>query len=354
MKAIHGGDIYRNSVELDFSVNVNPLGMPGEVGEALHRAVERCGEYPDPEAEELRKAVSALLSVPGEYLLFGNGASELFGAAVHALKPRKTLIPVPSFYGYEYAAGMGEGEILYYPLGEEALFLPGRELFGALAEGVELLFLANPNNPTGGLISRGYLEELLALCQEKGIYVVLDECFIDFCGQEYSMLPELERFDNLLLVRAFTKTFSIPGVRLGYLLCSNGELLKRIARQLPEWNLSSFAQAAGIACGGQRAFLEKIPSYVREERQFLEQGLKRMGLKVFPGQAVFLLVYSQLPLYRALLERGILIRDCRNFRGLSGGYFRIAIKSRPENERLLEAVGELAGKSEKGEDYGRD
>lgn len=341
MQGIHGGDIYRNFVSLDFSVNVNPLGMPDEVEEALHRAVELCGRYPDTEAEELRAAVSGMLSVPGDYLLFGNGASELFAAVVNAIRPRKTLIPIPSFYGYEHGAGMTGGEILYYPLKEKKLFLPGEELFEALTEDVELLFLANPNNPTGGLMSREYLQKLLTICKGRNIYVVLDECFIDFCGQECSMLPEVGRYDNLLLVRAFTKTYAIPGVRLGYLLCSGRELLKKVKRQLPEWNLSVFAQAAGQACAKQKGYLEKTVAYVREERRFLAEGLKKLGLRVFPGEAVFLLVCSELPLYRGLLEQGILIRDCENFRGLSRGYYRIAVKSRKENEKLLKAIGEL-------------
>lgn len=341
MQGIHGGDTYRNAVSLDFSVNVNPLGMPDEVEEALHKAVELCGRYPDTEAEKLTAAVSDRLSVPKDYLLFGNGASELFAAVVHALRPRKTLIPVPSFYGYEYAAGMTEGELLYYPLQEKELFLPGERLFQALTEEVELLFLANPNNPTGGLISREYLQKLLTICKTRDIYMVLDECFIDFCGQEYSMLPELGRYDKLLLVRAFTKTYAVPGVRLGYLLCSSRELLEKVRRQLPEWNLSVFAQAAGRVCAGEREYLEKTVAYVREERQFLTEGLKRLGLRVFPGEAVFLLVYSELSLYRGLLEQGILIRDCENFRGLSRGYYRIAVKSRKDNERLLKAIGEL-------------
>lgn len=341
MKEIHGGDIYRNSVKIDFSVNVNPLGAPEQVTDALRKAVERCGEYPDTEAEKLTAAVSAMLSVPEDYLLFGNGASELFTAVVHALKPRRTLIPVPSFYGYEHAAGMEEGEILYYPLKEKALFLPEEDFLQELTENVELLFLANPNNPTGRLMSGEYLRKLLCICRARHIRVVLDECFIEFCGEAYSMLPELAQYDNLLLVRAFTKIFSVPGVRLGYLLCSNRGLLERIKRQLPEWNLSVFAQAAGCACGEQSGFIERTVSYVRGERQFLTEGLERLGIRVFEGQADFLLVYSKQPLYERLLERGILIRSCENFRGLSRGYYRIAVKNREDNEALLKAIGEI-------------
>ena len=155
------------------------------------------------------------------------------------------------------------------------------------------------------------------------------------------MLQEIERFPNLILVRAFTKIFAIPAVRLGYLVCSNPLLSEKIGRQLPEWNLSGFAQAAGYECAMQAAFVEKTVAYIEKERQFLESGLTQAGCRVFPGKANFLLIYSEQPLYDRLLEKGILIRDCENFRGLSKGFYRIAIKSRNENEALLRAIGEI-------------
>lgn len=344
MKGIHGGDIYRNQVRLDFSVNVNPLGIPDSVKAALLKAAEGCSTYPDPEAENLRQAVSRMLSVPEEWLLFGNGASELFLAAVHALHPRETVIPVPSFFGYEYAAGAVSGKITYVPMKEETQFLPGKEVFEVLNEETELLFLANPNNPTGTLVPEELLERLLTHCRKKRITVLLDECFIEFCGGENSMLSALSRYENLILIRAFTKSFAIPGVRLGYLVCGDRRLRAKIARQLPEWNLSSFAQAAGIVCAGEREFLQKTREYVNRERHFLEQGMKALGMKVFPGSADFLLLYTELPLYDLLLKEGILIRDCGNFRGLGRGYYRIAVKRREENEVLLKAMEAQGGR----------
>ena len=342
MHGIHGGDRYRNRIRLDFSVNVNPLGMPEAVRDSLHRAVELCGGYPDIEAQELKKTVSGMLSVPEESVLFGNGASELFMAVVHGIRPGKILIPVPSFYGYEYAARAAGAEVVYYPLKPEAGYLPGEDLMDALSEDVDLLFLANPNNPTGRLVGKEYLGRLFSACRRKQITVALDECFIEFCGREHSMLSELPNLDTLLIVRAFTKIFAIPGVRLGYLLSENAALLDRIKRQLPEWNLSVFAQAAGIACAGQSAFLEETADYVRRERRFLAERLEGLGLRTVPGEAGFILVHSGKDLYHGLLRQGILIRSCDNFRGLSEGFYRIAVKSRRENEMLLEALALMA------------
>lgn len=338
MKGIHGGDIYRNRITMDFSVNVNPLGIPGAVEDAIYEAVPHCSSYPDIEAEHLKTAVSGMLHVSPEYLLFGNGASELFLAVIHALRPKRTVIPVPSFYGYEYAAGAGDGQVVYYETKMEHAFTLGEDVRTVLTQETELLFLANPNNPTGNLMSREALRRLLRHCRDMGICVVLDECFIEFCQGEASMLPEIAQFENLILVRAFTKICSIPGVRLGYLVCSDLSLLEKLRRQLPEWNISGLAQAAGCACAAQTAFIKNTADYVEGERRFLAEGLTRLGVRVFPGTADFLLVYSGQDLYGPLLQRGILIRDCGNFRGLRKGFYRIAVRSREENKALLNVL----------------
>ncbi|MBE5865054.1 MAG: aminotransferase class I/II-fold pyridoxal phosphate-dependent enzyme [Lachnospiraceae bacterium] len=343
MQGIHGGDIYRNKVNLDFSVNINPLGMPERVETALHAAVASCQQYPDIRSSELHRAVSDMLEVSENYLLFGNGASELFMGIVHGLRPKKILLPIPSFYGYEYAAKSGGSEVIYFPLKEEKDFQPDEDLWNVLTDEIDILFFANPNNPTGQLVSREYLERLLQICREKNIYVVLDECFIEFCEGKVSMLSKIEKYRNLILVRAFTKIYAIPGVRLGYLVCSDELVLEKIRRQLPEWNISVLAQVAGAACAGNSSYIEDSIKLVKRERTYLEKGLRELGLRVFHGEANFVLVYSAEPLYEKLLNQGILIRDCENFRGLAKCFYRIAVKSRQENEILLKVIGECIG-----------
>lgn len=264
-------------------------------------------------------------------------------AAVHAIKPKKTVIPAPSFYGYEYAAKAARSKILFYPLQQENGFAVTKELCEILTEDVELLFLANPNNPTGRLIEKETVMALLRHCEEKGIYVVLDECFIEFCAECPSILSKIGQFAHLILVRAFTKIFSIPGVRLGFLVCNNQPLLGKIACQLPEWNLSCFAQEAGCACVLETAFIRETEKYVSLERQFLERELYQQGFQVFPSAANYLLVYRDefsegITLYEQLIKQGILIRNCENFRGLCKGFYRIAVKRREENIRLLQVL----------------
>lgn len=346
---IHGGDIYSRQIRLDFSVNGNPLGMPAEARLSLLAAINHVGEYPDAAAGELTETVSHMLSVQsgreiqGEYLVFGNGASELFLAIVHALKPENIVIPVPSFYGYEYAAKAVDSHIKYVYLSEETAFCPGKELLQVLTADTDLLFLANPNNPTGQLMSREYLRELMEHCRQQGIIVVLDECFIEFCEtdreQPVSLLGKIDQYANLLLVRAFTKSFAMPGVRLGYLVCSNEGLREKIRRQLPEWNLSVFAQRAGIVCAGQaEQYLQDTVEYVKTERAYLREGLEAPGIRVVSGEADFLLLYTTQPIYDRLLAKGILIRNCENFRGLGEGYYRIAVKKHEENGMLLDEL----------------
>lgn len=349
---IHGGDIYSRQIRLDFSVNGNPLGMPEAAVQALREAIQHVGEYPDITAAALTKAVSRMLSgecdrkIPKEYLLAGNGASELFLAVVHALRPEQVVIPVPSFYGYEYAAEAAGSHIKYVYLPEESAFCPGQELMQALTADTDMLFLANPNNPTGQPMSREYLQELLEHCRQQGITVVLDECFIEFCETDRerpkSLLSEIDRYENLLLVRAFTKSFAMPGVRLGYLVCSNVSILEKIRRQLPEWNLSVFAQRAGIACAEQsEQYLQDTVEHVKNEREYLREGLETLGIRVVSGEADFLLLHTTQPIYDRLLAKGILIRNCENFRGLGAGYYRIAVKKHEENEVLLQELAQI-------------
>ena len=168
----------------------------------------------------------------------------------------------------------------------------------------------------------------------------MDECFISFCEGDASFVSEIEEYPNLLLVQAFTKLYAIPGVRLGFLVSGNEGLVQKIGRQLPEWNLSVFAQEAGIACAKEKEFVEQTVWYVQKERAFLAEQLQKMGLEVFDGEGNFILLYTEKPLYELLLKRGILIRDCRNFKGLTKGYYRLAVKSREENKILLREIGE--------------
>lgn len=337
---MHGGDIYRNHVEMDFSVSINPLPIPQNVKAALLSAIEHCTNYPDIYQEKLSRAVAKMLHINEECILFGNGASELFVAVLHGLKPKKVLLPVPGYLGYEKAVRAVEAGIIYYEMPKESGFCLRETFLDVLSEDVDLLFLTNPGNPVGNCIDAGLLQRILRRCREKDITVVLDECFIEFTdnGEQRSYVLRISEFPNLLIVRAFTKFFSMPGVRLGYLLTGNGGYLEKTALHLPEWNLSVFAQEAGVAAVKEREYYKKAIGLIKAEREYLLHEFHNMGVCVYPSDANFLMFYSEKEVKEMLLKRGILIRDLSDLKGLSKGYYRIGIRQHSDNEKLIDAM----------------
>lgn len=352
MKSIHGGDIYNNKVNMDFSVNINPLGIPHSVKEAMSDALSYADRYPDMACSGLKKAISEYFtqqgcSIQSEDVIPGNGASELFMAIAHAIKPQKAMLLAPGFFGYEHVLRAVGCDIGYFLLDEQSDFSPAARLdalMDMLTDDTDIFFIANPNNPTGYLADSTFMKQIIGHCKQKHIYVVADECFMGFCEKNYSVLSLLCDYDNLIVVRAFTKLFAIPGVRLGYMLSKNDTIRQNVQRNLPEWNVSVLAQMAGDACIKESEYIKETASYVSGQRRLLSDGLKKLGFKVYKSDADFILFYSKLPLYDILLNKGILIRDCSNYVGLSQGYFRVAVKTYDENVRLLKVIGECIEK----------
>lgn len=344
---IHGGDIYRNQVSLDFSVNVNPFGMPQRVREALEAAVAWCERYPDIRSEALRDAIAGEKGIAPEDIVCGNGASELFTAILRAVHAKKVLLAVPSFYGYEHAAKSVGAEICCHELLEADGYAVTERFLTAIGEDVDAVFLAVPNNPVGTVVEPELLEKIAERCQKNGVTLILDECFVTFTGEEerYSFLKKYRNYPGVVIVRAFTKLYAMPGVRLGYLVCRDIALTEAVRGDLPEWNLSVFAQQAGCVACGQRAYVKHSVTFVCRERDWLREQLLKIGITVFASNANFLMIKDGRPLAKELLKKGILIRDCSNYRGLSGGYYRIAVRRREENERLLAALVQVTGSS---------
>ncbi len=341
---MHGGDIYRNNIKMDFSVSVNPLGVPEKIAESLYGLQKELICYPDFKSEELIKRISAFHSIGEESVICGNGASELFMAAVHAIKPKKAMVLVPSFSGYIHALTAVSADIIYYYMNEENNFSLDSSVLDFIdkTNDLDILFLANPNNPVGNLIEEKLLENILKMCRDKDIILVLDECFIELSDKnKLSKVEKITDYDNLLLVRAFTKSFAIPAIRLGYMVGSDIELLKKIRNNLPEWNVSLAAQRAGAAAFNTGTYLKDSRALINTERGYMTDKLISMGIKVYPSETNFLLLKTDLQLYDELLKKNILIRDCSDFLGLSKGYYRIAIKTHEENEIILRTIKEL-------------
>ena len=228
----HGGDIYTKKCRVDFSVNVNPLGAPESVKEAVRKSAESVEQYPDALCRDLTRALSEKEQLPEENILFANGAAELIFALTQALRPKKALIAAPGFAEYEAALSAAGCFIRMYPLQKEKGFLLQDDFCDDLTDDLDLVFLCNPNNPTGLTIPQELLLKILDNCRERNIYLVLDECFIEFLPEpeKVTMQGKLDEYPNLLILRAFTKIYAMPGLRLGYLLCSDEDLLDRISR----------------------------------------------------------------------------------------------------------------------------
>lgn len=353
MELQHGGNVYdggleafrRNGTLLDFSANINPLGMPEGVRRAVTEALSQAVHYPDPMCRKLKEALGEYHGVPEEYLICGNGGADLIYRLVYALRPGTALLTAPTFAEYEEALKQTGTEISFYRTGPE---LEIREdILEQMEERPDVMFLCNPNNPTGLLTDAGIVEAAAVRAEELGICLVLDECFLDFTGQEErSFIGRTEEFPHLFILKSFTKMYAMPGIRLGYGISGNRELLERMERAGQCWGVSVLASEAGIAALKERAYKEEAVRLVRRERQMLKKGLEDLGLRVWDGQADYLFFRADgvEDLYERLYPEGILIRRCANYRGLDRECYRTAVKTREENLRLLEALGRVLSK----------
>ena len=339
---VHGGDIYSRPIRLDFSANVNPFGVPEAVKAAVRSTAEDLGAYPDPCCGPLREKLAAANSVDKNDVICGNGAAELIYQFAAALKPKKALLPVPSFADYEsalQATGCGPA---FYPLSRDNGFLLTDDILNAIGPGTNLLMLCSPNNPTGRSVDRGLLLKILDRCRETGTWLFLDECFFELTDEDkaVSLVNYLQEGDRVFLLRAFTKAYGLAGLRLGYGLCKNRELLAAMSRLSQPWNVSTPAQAAGLSALDCPNWPRRARELFETEKRFLTEGLAALGFAVLPGDANFLFFSGAAGLYEKLREKGVLIRDCANYRGLRPGDYRIAVRTHEENEKLLRAVKE--------------
>ncbi len=343
INAVHGGDVYRNEVVLDFSVNLNPMSIPREVTDAAAAGLLEMHQYPDPVQQKLRESIASYEGVPAESIICGSGASELMMAVCHAFRPRKALITAPCYAGYERALRASEADVAEYQLAETADFALGDDFLQQLTEDIDIVFIADPNNPDGKLIDADLKRRIAEICEKNGILLVIDECFLPLTERGLvSKAPE----DNALHLRAFTKTFAIPGIRIGYMISADTDKLDAISQHLPEWNVSRIAERTGEAAAKVLAETDYIASAVRlidEERNFLAAEFEKIGIRVYRSDTNYLLFRCWPDLYERMLERGILIRRCSNFSGLDDTYFRIAVRKHEDNIQLISALKEIMG-----------
>ena len=347
---------------LDFSANVSPFGLPENVREAASASLKNAYRYPDLECRNLRNAIADKYDLCSDHVLCGNGAADLIYRIAYAAKPRRAIVPAPDFSEYEKALQQVGCEIKHWewmrgdctigktlPKGSQIEvtecgkiqigLVPASDLSDyILIEDIDMIILSNPNNPSGCLHSPDFLRELAAKCERRQILLVVDECFMDFVdsAHTYSLLEFVANCRNLIVIRAFTKFYGMAGLRLGWCATSNADLIAGMKKAGPPWSVSIPAQAAGIAVLSEEAYADRLRGYISAECQQLQSGLQGLGFQVISGAANYILFYSErTDLARLLLERGIAIRDCSNYVGLGSGWYRVAVRLREENQRLL-------------------
>lgn len=406
MPYTHGGDIYGDAaVKIDFSVNTNRLGMPQAVRSAVMASADAWEQYPDALCRKLRRAAAAFYKadgtpIPEEWLVFGNGASDILYAVVSAIRPKQAILLAPGFSEYEQALRMCGCEIRWLHLKEEDGFslesakdelyamlrddsgnvpkivLPEKvvkmesvsiesaqehirknefqESFSSKHEAAweKMLIIGNPNNPTGGAISADEMGELGEVCRETHTWLMLDECFQWFLDarRECSFVGNLlnDAGDHIILLNALTKICSMAGLRLGYGIIPNAGLRERLEKFRQPWSVSAPAQAGGVAAFAELAdhsegnLLERTEVFLKTERPWLAKKLEELGFTVYPSQANYLLFRSSdedpYDYKQVCLKHGILIRACENFEDLNQHYYRVAVRKRRENESLLNTL----------------
>ncbi len=350
-KAKHGGNLQaaylrwgRTPAEyLDFSASINPLGPSARVQECIKSKLSLIGQYPEPEGEGLTRNLAQYLGIDNTNLVLGNGAAELIYLIGRMFCQERILLLAPCFA--EYGAGIDKPVLKRIGLNPEDSFqLPIEELSKNISSR-DLLFIANPNNPTGNLFDKEDLLIILQKARENEAMLIVDEAFIDFVGDDTHSLRFLAcSAHNLIVIGSMTKFFALPGLRLGYAV-ARSETIARMEYYLPPWRINNLALVAGHACIEDKEYISKTLKLVKKERESLSRGLQGIGgFKVYPGQANYLLVciedraITAQALQEKLGPEGIMIRTADSFHNLSPFHFRLAVRSQEDNNILINVM----------------
>src|SRR5713101_575605 len=347
----HGGNIYAFARArgvtpervLDFSASINPLGWPPAATLAYRRALPRLVHYPEPYAESLSAALAGYHDLNPSTILVGNGSTQLIFLLTRALAARRVLLIAPLFSEHEAAFRLSGARVARFFLRPPTFTLSLKRLGSSLTKGYDALVLTSPNSPTGALIPRTQLEELARLCQQARTRLVVDETFVDWVEEE-SLKQLAARSPHVIVLRSLTKFFAMPGLRVGYLI-GQARLVARLRARLEPWSVHAVAQEVAFACVRDQRFVRRSRTFMIQERAWLaEQLAKLKGLQPFPSQANFLLVritasaLNASSLRQALAREDLLIRTCADFPGLGERFFRVAVRTRQENRRLLNVL----------------
>jgi threonine-phosphate decarboxylase len=368
----HGGNIYKLAEELgisesklvDFSASINPLGISRKVKDAIIKNLDGLINYPDPDMRILRENLSEHHGIDPETILCANGSTELIYLIPRALKPKKVLIPAPTFSEYERACKLSsELRVMSYELKKENNFRVVPDEFISAIKGninsklkiqnsklnsklltlnstlpCDMAFLCNPNNPTGHLLEKNDVLKIAEAARDMKCVLVVDEAFIDFTPEE-SVIGHVQDNPYLIALRSMTKFYALTGLRIGYGIFHPGLIYKITAFKEP-WTVNNLAQKTAIAALYDSEYADKTQRLIKSEKEFLENSFNKMGIKHFPSDANFYLlrIMNGNHIVQKLRGKGILVRDCSNFKGLDSSYIRVAVKSRKHNRMLLKEL----------------
>lgn len=347
---VHGGDVRSLGLAqaprppravLDFSVNVNPLGPSPAAVRAAREALSGIDAYPDRESGALTRALARAHGVPEDAIVCGAGASDLIWRIAAARRARRVLVAAPTFSEYAEAAAYHGARVVEIALLEARGFDVAASFADAICDAGDLVFLCNPNNPTGRMVAPDVLDAVAARCEKTGAFLVVDECFLGFSpdAPARSLAARAAKSRQVAVLSAFTKLYGMAGLRLGYLISGNADFVEAVRAAGPPWPVSSVAEAAGVAALSDADYLARTRKVVATERAWLSLKLSALGLSVVPSAANYLLFRADAPdVAERLYADGVAVRTCASFSGLSAFWYRVAVRTRPDNERLVRAL----------------
>ncbi len=336
----HGGNVFFQSTCIDFSANANFLGIPDPVMQAARSGLVAAVQSQQEQSGTLSGHIAQWEGIKEEDVFCGNGASEIVRSLMQVLKPKKALLPAPGFEEYTRALSMAQCEAVYFYTKEENGFrIPLEEFLSAITQEADAVFFCNPNNPSAQLYDREFLNAVLKQCEKVHALLILDECYLDFVEQAQDItMCSKEASKSLFILKDFTKMFAMPGIRLGYGICTDTQLMEQLRGTVQPWSVSAVAQRAGIACTKERDFVQKTVEETAKERVWLLEQFEKIGITQAKGEANYIFFKSRPRLHGFGIMHGVMLRDCSNFEGLSEGYYRAAVRSREENEKLADVL----------------
>ncbi len=329
---------------ISFSANVNPLGISPKLRDGIAANIDCISTYPDRDYLQLRKCIADYCATESENIIVGNGSTELISLIIQIQHPTKALILGPTYSEYEREIALGGGKTIYYPLREENDFqLDVNQFIGKLSEDIDMLVICNPNNPTGTAINKLDMRMILDACKECDIFVMVDETYVEFAENinDISSVSLTRTYTNIAILRGTSKFFAAPGLRLGYAICSNTDLMQTMNQRKDPWTINSIAVVAGTLMFSDEDYILKTRDLVASERNRLYDIFEKSSrFKPYWPQSNFMLLkiledgITSNELFDRCIRQGLMIRDCSTFPYLGDNFIRFCFMKPKDNDKL--------------------